>query len=146
MNYNYDYDEEEDLDEEVERLMKQKRQVQNKRSRQSGGSMKAWIPMFDWANGDEINPWDWLWDDEDSTPKNTVRRNISIRKKQTMFDVRGIPTPECPACGSWLLKVCLHLDEEYNIAGYLLDAECAMCGTLLTIATPIDHPDYEEML
>jgi hypothetical protein len=32
MNYNYDYDEEE-LDEEVERLMKQKRQVQNKRSR-----------------------------------------------------------------------------------------------------------------
>lgn len=33
MNYNYDYDEEEELDEEVERLMKQKRQVQNKRSR-----------------------------------------------------------------------------------------------------------------
>lgn len=32
MNYNYDYEEEE-LDEEVERLMKQKRQVQNKRSR-----------------------------------------------------------------------------------------------------------------
>jgi len=32
MNYNYEYDEE-DLDEEVERLMKQKRQVQNKRSR-----------------------------------------------------------------------------------------------------------------
>ena len=32
MNYNYEYDEEE-LDEEVERLMKQKRQVQNKRSR-----------------------------------------------------------------------------------------------------------------
>ena len=33
MNVNYDYDEEEELDEEVERLMKQKRQVQNKRSR-----------------------------------------------------------------------------------------------------------------
>ena len=32
MNINYDYDEEEDLDEEIERLMKQKRQVQNKRS------------------------------------------------------------------------------------------------------------------
>lgn len=31
-NYYYD-DEEEDLDEEIERLMKQKRQVQNKRSR-----------------------------------------------------------------------------------------------------------------
>ena len=33
MNINYDYDEEEDLDEEIERLMKQKRQVNNKRSR-----------------------------------------------------------------------------------------------------------------
>lgn len=43
--------------------------------------MKAWIPMFDWANGDEINPWEWLWDDEDRYPKKTVRRNISIRKK-----------------------------------------------------------------
>jgi len=43
--------------------------------------MKAWIPIFDWANGDEINPWEWLWDDEDSTPRNTRRRTISIRKK-----------------------------------------------------------------
>lgn len=43
--------------------------------------MKAWIPMFDWASGDEINPWEWLWDDEDRASKNTVRRNISIRKK-----------------------------------------------------------------
>lgn len=33
MNYNYDYDEEEDLDEEIERLMKQKRYIQNKRLR-----------------------------------------------------------------------------------------------------------------
>jgi hypothetical protein len=31
MNINYDYDEEEELDEEIERLMKQKRQTQNKR-------------------------------------------------------------------------------------------------------------------
>lgn len=29
---NYDYDEEEELDEEIERLMKQKRRVQNKRN------------------------------------------------------------------------------------------------------------------
>ena len=32
MSINYDYDEEEDLDEEIERLMKQKRRIQNKRS------------------------------------------------------------------------------------------------------------------
>jgi hypothetical protein len=43
--------------------------------------MKAWIPMFDWANGDEINPWEWLWDDEDRTTRLTRRRTISIRKK-----------------------------------------------------------------
>lgn len=63
-----------------------------------------------------------------------------------MLDARGVPTPECPSCGSWLMKVALHLDEEYNIAGYLLDAECANCGTLLTLATPIDHPNYQEEL
>jgi len=32
MNTNYEYDEEEDLDEEIERLMKQKRHIKNKRS------------------------------------------------------------------------------------------------------------------
>lgn len=32
MNYNYDYDEEEELDEEINRLMKNKRKVQNKRN------------------------------------------------------------------------------------------------------------------
>ena len=33
MKYEYIYEDEEDLDEELERLMKKKRQVQNKRSR-----------------------------------------------------------------------------------------------------------------
>jgi uncharacterized protein YfcZ (UPF0381/DUF406 family) len=32
MKYEYIYEDEEDLDEELERLMKKKRQVQNKRS------------------------------------------------------------------------------------------------------------------
>jgi hypothetical protein len=63
-----------------------------------------------------------------------------------MLDARGLPTPECPSCGSWLLKVTLNFDEEYNIISYLLDGECAMCGTLLTVPTPLDHPDYQEML
>ena len=44
--------------------------------------MKSYLPTFDWNNGDEINPWDWLWDDEDIIPRNTRRlRTISIRKK-----------------------------------------------------------------
>lgn len=63
-----------------------------------------------------------------------------------MLDVRGLPTPECPSCGSWLLKICVTFDEQYNISQYLLDGECAMCGTLVTVPTPIDHPDYQEML
>jgi hypothetical protein len=63
-----------------------------------------------------------------------------------MLDARGIPTPECPNCGSWLLNLTVNFDEEYNIASYLLDAECAMCHTKITAPTPIDHPDYEESL
>jgi hypothetical protein len=42
--------------------------------------MKSYLPQFDWNNGDEINPWEWLWDDEDRSNRN-VRRVISIRKK-----------------------------------------------------------------
>ena len=32
VNYDYDFDEEDDLDEEIQRIIKQKRQIQNKRS------------------------------------------------------------------------------------------------------------------
>jgi len=60
-----------------------------------------------------------------------------------MLDARGIPTPECPNCGSWLLKINATFDEDYKIASYLLDGECAMCSTLLTVPTEIDHPEYD---
>ena len=63
-----------------------------------------------------------------------------------MLDARGVPTPECPNCGSWLLRVNVTFGEDYKIAQYLLDGECAMCGTLLTVPTEIDHPEYEELL
>lgn len=44
--------------------------------------MKSYISTFDWNNGEEINPWDWLWDDEDHSLKPSNRaRTISIRKK-----------------------------------------------------------------
>jgi hypothetical protein len=44
--------------------------------------MKSYLPQYDWNSGDEVNPWDWLWDDEDrvSRPKNRIRAVI-IRKK-----------------------------------------------------------------
>ena len=57
-----------------------------------------------------------------------------------MLDARGIPSPECPSCGSWLIKISVNFDEEYEIASYLLDGECAMCGTLMTVPTPLDLP------
>lgn len=43
--------------------------------------MKFYLPQFDWNNGDEINPWEWLWDDEDSA-KPRKKKSISIRKKR----------------------------------------------------------------
>lgn len=55
-----------------------------------------------------------------------------------MLDARGIPTRECPSCASTLFTIQAVFDEEYNIAQYLLNAECAICGTLLTAPTPLD--------
>lgn len=57
-------------------------------------------------------------------------------------EMRGIPTPECPFCGSNVLVVKAVFDEDYELSLYLLDCECAECGALLTAPTPLDHPDY----
>ena len=56
-----------------------------------------------------------------------------------MSDFRGIPTPICP-CGSDLLRITATFDSEtYEITGYLIDdANCAVCGALLTAPTPLD--------
>jgi hypothetical protein len=44
--------------------------------------MQSYLPQFDWNNGDEINPWEWLWDDEDRSRTSINRvRIINIRKK-----------------------------------------------------------------
>lgn len=42
--------------------------------------MKSYLPQFDWNNGDEINPWEWLWDDEEKVSRSS-KRSITIRKK-----------------------------------------------------------------
>lgn len=54
------------------------------------------------------------------------------------IDARGIPTRQCPMCGSELFTIQAIFDEDYNIAGYLLNAECAYCTTKLTAPTPLD--------
>lgn len=61
------------------------------------------------------------------------------------MDARGLPTPQCPSCYGVLFKVIVQFDPtDYEIGLYLLDAECAKCGTLVTVPTPIDHPDFKE--
>ena len=52
-------------------------------------------------------------------------------------DIRGVPTAEC-VCGSRTFYAVVWLDDAYEMAGYVTDGLCP-CGTLLTIATPIDH-------
>ena len=42
--------------------------------------MKSYLPLFDWNSGDEIDPFGWLYEDEESS-KNKNVRVISIRKK-----------------------------------------------------------------
>jgi hypothetical protein len=61
-----------------------------------------------------------------------------------MIDVRGIPTPTCPCCGSNLLRLTVQFDPvDYEIGMYFLDdAECGKCGCLITAPTPMDHPDF----
>lgn len=55
-----------------------------------------------------------------------------------MIDARGIPTGECPDCSSNIFNVKVIFDNDYEIGMYLLDAECAICGTLITAPTPLD--------
>jgi uncharacterized Zn finger protein len=61
-----------------------------------------------------------------------------------MIDARGIPTCECPNCGSQLFKGVISFDPEtYTIGMYQLDVECNDCGTLATAPTPLDNPNND---
>jgi hypothetical protein len=53
------------------------------------------------------------------------------------LSLRGIPTREC-ICGSDLFTIQATFDEGYEIAGYLMNAECAYCHAKLTAPTPLD--------
>ena len=64
-------------------------------------------------------------------------------ERDSMLDARGIPTNECPSCASTLFTVQVSFDDNYLISGYLLDAKCAYCETLITCPTPLDHAEYD---
>lgn len=54
------------------------------------------------------------------------------------LNARGIPTNTCPICGGNIIRIDAIFDDDGELSFYLLDAECAQCGTLLTAITPED--------
>jgi len=57
------------------------------------------------------------------------------------IDLRGTPTHQC-VCGSniWNIKA---IFENFEIATYFIDMECANCGSLATAPTPVDREKME---
>jgi hypothetical protein len=61
---------------------------------------------------------------------------LKSRARVTGIDLRGTPIEVC-VCGSLIFKVtCMFEDKEISL--YFTDAECALCGALVTIPTPVD--------
>lgn len=55
------------------------------------------------------------------------------------MDVRGVPTHVCPCgCNIWNIKA---IFDNFELASYFLDMECANCGSLATAPTPVDRTD-----
>lgn len=60
---------------------------------------------------------------------------------KSAMDLRGTPTHECVCgCNIWNVKV---IFDQYQIATYFLDMECANCGSLATAPTPVDREGTE---
>lgn len=55
------------------------------------------------------------------------------------LDARGFPTHACPNCGYKVFKI-MAIFDDYDIAVWFTDGECAECGTLVTVPTPVDKP------
>ena len=61
---------------------------------------------------------------------------LKSRARITGIDLRGTPIEVC-VCGSLIFKVtCMFEDKEISL--YFTDAECALCGALVTVPTPVD--------
>lgn len=56
------------------------------------------------------------------------------------MDARGIPTHECPECGSgeFLIRATF---VDYAVAGYYTNGTCYWCGSNVTVPTELDRPD-----
>jgi len=60
-------------------------------------------------------------------------------------ELGGIPTSACPMCGCTWLVTAVSLDHDtYEISSYMLQGvRCFDCGTVITLACPPDHPDFD---
>lgn len=63
--------------------------------------------------------------------------NLKPDNYENAMDLRGSPTHVCACgCNIFNLKV---IFQDYEIATYFLDMECASCGSLATAPTPVDR-------
>lgn len=69
--------------------------------------------------------------------KNDVEEARQEQHEFNAMDLRGTPTHEC-VCGSQFFYVKAVFDN-YEIATYFLDMQCAECGNLATAPTPVDR-------
>jgi hypothetical protein len=70
------------------------------------------------------------------------RKRAKKQEPTRSLDLRGTPTHAC-LCGSLLFSVkCMFEDGEISL--WFTDAECALCGALVTVPTPVDE-NYAEI-
>jgi len=74
-------------------------------------------------------------DEEDEDMEDIT--NLRPENYDNAMDLRGTPTHVC-ACGCNVFNVKVIFDD-YEIATYFLDMECAQCGSLATAPTPVDR-------
>lgn len=80
--------------------------------------------------------------DKDDVEPFLEENNLESNSQNTeSMDLRGTPTHEC-VCGSVIWKIHAQFDD-YQIAQYFLDMECAKCGSLATAPTPLDREKME---
>lgn len=76
-------------------------------------------------------------DDEDMEEDMEDITNLRPENYDNSMDLRGTPTHVCACgCNIFNLKV---IFQDYEIATYFLDMECANCGSLATAPTPVDR-------
>lgn len=69
-------------------------------------------------------------------PQRVFNHPFAALSEPASADYRGVPTLECP-CGSDMFLIATIFDQETHLPGlFMLDAMCAFCGALLTVADP----------